>query len=301
MMLNIKEKIKHLIRSVIDNPTRAVELTYYKERKVVLQNNILFCKESGISEEKYTDCDIIVSLTTYGKRIHDVALTIESIMEQTMKANRIILWLDFSFQNKTLPRSLQLLQKRGLEVEYCKDIRSYTKLVPSLLKYPNDIIITIDDDVIYEYDLLEHLIMAYQKEPSFVYCHRSHKMLKDNKGNLKSYMKWEWCAKSTEPRYDLFPTGVGGVLYPPKCLDDEVLNEEVFTKICPTADDVWFKAMALKKGTKACSVFSHDEYGEEYVLNPDVQDVGLSCINNGEENMNDVQIKAVFNKYKLSI
>ena len=65
---------------------------------------------------------------------HTTYDTIESIMEQTMKANRIILWLDYSFEKQPLPKALQLLQKRGLEIEYCKDIRSYKKLIPALKK-----------------------------------------------------------------------------------------------------------------------------------------------------------------------
>ena len=44
-------------------------------------------KEPGITEEKYGVNDLIVSLTSYGQRIHNVYLTIESIMQQTLKPN----------------------------------------------------------------------------------------------------------------------------------------------------------------------------------------------------------------------
>ena len=66
----------------------------YLRRRLVMEQNILHLHESGIVDTKYCDHEIIVSLTTYGKRFYDVAITIESIMEQTMKANRIILWID---------------------------------------------------------------------------------------------------------------------------------------------------------------------------------------------------------------
>lgn len=57
------------------------------------------CNELGVSDRRYASHDIIVSLTTYGKRIWDVYLAIESIMQQTFKPNRIVLNLDNSFRD----------------------------------------------------------------------------------------------------------------------------------------------------------------------------------------------------------
>jgi len=82
--------------------------------------------------------------------------------------------------------------------------------------------------------------------------------------------------------------GSGGVLYPPHCLDEEVLNREVFMDICKYADDVWFFAMALKKGTQISKVFSAVPNGEDYQLNRRVQSSGLYHINVENENLNDV-------------
>ena len=86
------------------------------QRKMIMDDHLLHLKESGVTSHRYGDADIIVSLTTYGRRIHSVYATIESLMEQTMKANRIILWLDTSFQGKPLPQSIEMLKQRGLEV-----------------------------------------------------------------------------------------------------------------------------------------------------------------------------------------
>ena len=69
--------------------------------------------------------------------------------------------------------------------------------------------------------------------------------------------------------------------------------------ICPYADDVWFKAMALKAGMKARRVDTISSSGCEYLENPSVQDMGLFNINVGSQNRNDEQIRAVFNKYNL--
>ena len=127
-----------------------------------LTTKALSYSENGITKEQYGDSQIIVSLTTHGKRIYDVHATIESIMQGSVRPNRIILWISEDYRNTILPLTLQKQQKRGLEIEYCKDIRSYTKLIYALKKYPDASIVTIDDDIIYPHDLLEHLVNAHR-------------------------------------------------------------------------------------------------------------------------------------------
>lgn len=296
--VDIFNKIKQRFGMIYDTNQNIKQLLF-NQRKYALEQYILHDTTLGISKDKYCNHDVIVSLTTYSKRIYDVHLTIASIMEQTMKANRIILWLDYSFEHQTLPQALQILQNKGLEIKFCKDIRSYTKLIPSLKNFPNDIIITIDDDIIYDFDLLEKLITAYIKDPSFIYCNRQHMMKKDKKGYLRPYRDWLWASNNPDANILNFPTGVGGVLYPPHSLDQEVFNESVFLDICKYADDVWFKAMAMKKGTLSRKVYTHSNKSTDYIEIDNVQDIGLRNINTLGEELNDKQIKAVFHKYGL--
>lgn len=294
--MNLRSKLLELWQKVFN---RLVPQLLYFQKKYIMEQNILYNHELGISKEKYCNNDIIVSITTYGKRIYDVHLTIESIMEQTMKANRIILWLDYSFENKPLPNAIRLLQERGLEIMYCKDIRSYKKLIPALKAFPEDVIITFDDDVIYEFDLLEKFILSYKENPSFIYCGRMHKMQFDKKGCLLPYSQWKWNQNEVEASLLNFPTGVGGILYPPQSLDDEVFNESVFMDICKYADDIWFKAMAIKKGTLTKKVYTHSSRGDDYLVNEEVQDVGLGKINITGKYLNNKQLTDVFSKYNL--
>ena len=66
------------------------------------------------------------------------------------------------------------------------------------------------------------------------------------------YKNWIWGIKSknTKPSYTNFFTGVSGVLYPPKSLHKDIFNTELFKKICPSEDDMWFWAMAVLNDTK---------------------------------------------------
>lgn len=298
--MGVFTSIKNRIKNTINCKFQSLETKIiFNQKKLILEQNILHSKELGVSLKKYCDHDIIVSLTTYGKRLQEVHLAIESILEQTMKANRVILWLDDSLKNHRLPQSLYLQQQRGLEIRFCEDLRSYKKLIPTLQLCPNDAIITIDDDLIYEFDLLENLIIPYLSDRSYIYCHRMHKMTFDGKGNLLPYLEWTFNCTCPEPSHTNFPTTGGGTLFPPNSLDKEVLNKEVFMNICKYADDVWFKAMAIKKGTLPKIVYSHNSNGDEYIIMPNNQDMGLYNINILGEGLNDKQIRSVFERYDL--
>ncbi len=284
-------------RTQVATVEREVSGIKFYIHRLNIEDKILNSKESGITTTPYTQNNIIVSLTTYGRRINDVCFTIESLMQQTMKANKIVLWLDKNFENKMLPTSLLRQVERGLEIKFTKDIKSYKKLIPALKEFPNDVIITVDDDVIYEFDFLEKFIRAHLEDPNSIYAGRIHSMTFDEKGNLKPYMEWNWnCA--SEPSKHLV-TGVGGVLYPPHSLYEDVDKEEIFMSLSPSADDVWFTAMAKLNGTDIKKVETRNPRGEDYVSNDAVQDIGLFNINVGGEGHNDKQIKAVFSKYNI--
>jgi hypothetical protein len=291
------KKISRKIRSYLRLDTLIKEINV-QNRVNMLNYSVLNNNNLGITEERYTDKDIIVSLTTYGKRLNQVYLTIESLMQQSLKPNKIVLWLDKNYQKKRLPQLLNNQINRGLEIKYCDDVRSYTKLVPALQEYPNDVIITVDDDLYYDINVLENLVSAYLQDMSLIYYNRGHKIRLQKNGGIAPYRKWSWNMTSLDVSVLNFPTGVGGVLYPPNSFNQEVFNQEVFLNICPFADDVWFKAMALFNDKLSKKVETISILGEEYLENISVQDIALHHQNIGQRK-NDLQVKAVFEKYNL--
>lgn len=201
-----------------------------------------------------TNKKIIVSLTSYPARIDVVNTTIESILNQSLKANRIILWLapeQFPNKEKDLPNKLVELKKYGLIIDWYHDIGSYKKLIPTLKLYPNDIIVTADDDVLYNKEWLNKLYKSYLANPEMIHCHRARKILL-NKDKLKPYKQWQIYDKSYKDisGFSVFFTGVGGVLYPPNSLNKNVLNEQEFMELCPKNDDIWFWCNAVLNKTK---------------------------------------------------
>ena len=203
--------------------------------------------------------EIIVSLTSFPARIGLVHLTVESLLSQTWKADRIVLWLadsQFPLKEEELPEALLALRERGLEIRWCEDLRSYKKLVPALKAFPEDVIVTVDDDLILEPTWLEGLVSSYLKNPTFIHTHRAHEIAFSDSGNLAPYALWRKEIKTDKASFNNFLTGVGGCLYPPTCLHKDVFNVKKFQKLCPHGDDIWFWAMAVLAGTKICVTLS---------------------------------------------
>lgn len=255
---------------------------------------------SGISDDEYVpNRKIIVSLTSHSSRILDAYLAIETIMQGTVKPNRIVLWLP---EDKIVTSVfLENQIKRGLEIRYVKDLGPQTKLVYALKAFPDDIIITIDDDIFYKPDMIENLLRAYQEDSSSILANRVSVITKDNRGNINSYLKWIHYNYPEGNTQNNVIIGVEGCLYPPSSLSEEVFNEDVFREICPTADDIWFTAMAMLKGTKI--VYVEGRYDKGFaggVANLRMQNSGLVHQNEDPQNCrNDIQFRAVFEKYNL--
>ena len=287
---------KDITNSVSENFNSIVARELLKAR---LDERNFLSKESGnFSNEKYFGSHIIVSLTTYGKRVHEVYLTIETLMQQTLMPNKIILWLNKDhFSDENIPISLKKLQNRGLLIEYCKDVRSYTKIIPALIKYPDEVIITVDDDMLYPRNMVENLVNSYKQNPELIHFRRGHRMKFDDSGQLQNYINWYWDISDSNIDKLNFPTGVGGVLYPPQSLHKDTTNKELFLKLAPAADDVWLKAMAILQGTLSKKVFTHNmNKKEDYLINGGEDEIALFHSNITQ---NDVQLKAVFDHYNL--
>lgn len=231
----------------INNVSRAPELS----------SNIVFRSEAGVSATRCCNEELIVSLSTFGDRIHGAALTIESLFEQTVKPNRVILNLGRQFEGKgKIPGSLKLLERRGLEIRFTRDLGSYTKLLPTLRDFPNSTIITVDDDIIYDYDMVSNLVNEHLTHPEEVVASRCRVM--ETKGGklLSPYLSWRFAPNGSESSIKLLPEGARGILYPPHCMDERVFDEKIFLDLCPSTDDFWFKAMLMLKGTIVRKAYS---------------------------------------------
>ena len=284
-MIEIARRIKHLP----DNCMKYIESENIKKGKIRFNKN-------GLNNSKRDYPEIIISLTSYPGRIDIVPGTIASLLRQTFKPDRIILWLGLDkFPENKLPGIYEDIKKSGVQIEFREDLKSHTKYFYAMKEYPDAIIITVDDDRIYDKRLVECLIKSYTNNPHDVSAMRIHKMTFNDKNELMPYKEWiyEYENNRTIKSYRYFATGVGGVLYPPHCLHKEVFNVDFIKKYCHNHDDLWLKIMEVLAETRvviasAPKVMSYNIYNS--------QDSG-QYIENVVQGGNDIQTQNVLKFY----
>lgn len=192
--------------------------------------------------------NIIVSLTSYPLRYNYLYRCLVSIFSQTVKPRKIVLVI-YEEEKNGIPEEVLNLTNYGLEIKYVNEnLKPHKKYFYTMKEYPDDIIITVDDDSIYDKNLIKRLLKSYKKYPKCVSAGLVHRMTFDESGNINLYSQWEKSyKKQLKPSNELMAIGVGGVLYPPiRSLGMEGLfNKELINKLCLCTDDIWLKYIEL--------------------------------------------------------
>jgi hypothetical protein len=192
--------------------------------------------------------DTIVSLTSFPPRYKSLPYVVSSLLNQDSPPLAVHLWVDDGTSH-LLPKSLDKLKERGLHIHECEDIGPHKKLINSLSKFPSLKIVTADDDMMYPYHWLSTLYEQHLASPDDIcaYTCRTIKMSADQR--VLPYSQWKQVSPEqpqVHPNY--MSIGYTGVLYPPNTFNEEVFNLEKIKELCPRADDIWFKMMAVLNG-----------------------------------------------------
>ena len=237
---------------------------------------------------------LIVSLTSYPARISGVAQVLESLKRQTRPADEIVLYLSgdqYPGREKDLPEDLLKATEAGdALIRWVEgDLKPHKKYFYAFREYASDLVMTVDDDVIYPPEMIESFLETHRQYPGAVVAGRTHLMTFDGAGELNPYTLWvqRTMGFPEGPSLQLFAVGVGGVLYNPGMFPPELLNREAVRENCLEADDLWLKAMELAAGipvvrtslpelvkfvpgSQECSLYLTNQVGdrnEEYLAN----------------------------------
>lgn len=216
-------------------------------------------------EQSFPKDSVIVSLTSFPAAISYAVRAIHSILDGSVLPDKIVLYLAMSqFESEGIPQELLDLAKQNPIFEIRdngRDIRSYMKLVPALKDFPESVIVTIDDDIVYHRHMLRDLLQWHRRIPDAILAHRA-KYVRPGEPYRKwpKYRWYHFLFKKIHSGYRNLQTGVGGVLYPPHSLKDEMLDPDLFTRIAPTTDDIWFWAASVANGTPVVPIpFGHNK------------------------------------------
>jgi len=168
---------------------------------------------------------IVVSLTTSPTRIHTLKPVLKRLMEQTVQPDKIVLNIPYVFKRTgetyTIP---DYLYQPWLYINRCEDIGPATKIIPTreLVKDPDTIIISVDDDILYKKDMIETFLK---------YAHLPYVLSGDGYvGNYKTIKVGDEIMNVSQTI-----EGFGGVCYRKKHLDKIKLSNT--RNDCFTSDD----------------------------------------------------------------
>ena len=265
-----------------------------------LHNNDLFREFCTVQKHDYPTMKqmakkrIIVSLTTFPARIHLIPQVLDSIFRQTKKADKILLWLaeeQFPQREQELPPQLIQYAREGtLSIRWCDDLKPHKKYFYAFQEYPDDLIITIDDDLLYPSDLIASLYASYLLFPNAVSAGRTNLIVVTEQNEILPYRSWihETDNCIHQPSMQLMATGVGGILYSPSLFRKEFLDASAIRKTCLWADDLWLKAMELVCDVPVVLARSC----ESLQFLPSSQNVALHQINVAQ-GKNDIQLQNI--------
>lgn len=292
-----KEAIHFLYKMIRLSPSLAAKTTIKiaLEKAKTSWNNFRYNYlpiSYGIAKQKL-ETPIIVSLTSYPARFPTLPICLKSILNQTLKPTKVILWLDKDVSLENIPQEILKLQKKGLEIR-CggEPLKPHKKYIHAMKEFRDACIVTVDDDVIYTRDMLASLYASYKKYPNYISARRVHKILYDIHHKAVDYNSWDYdCKKDPGPSQQLLATGVGGVLYPPHIfdMDSEYFNPQNIMDNAWSVDDVWLKFVENSLNIPVAWVPNKQTH-PFYITNKELAKTSL-YIANVHNNRNDIAIE----------
>ena len=224
-----------------------------KEIPNSIYNTLKLIFKSAVNLKKTdnkVEIPVIISLTSIESRLRTLHITVRSLLNQEVKPKKIVLWLNNNLK-VNVPTSLKKLEGELFEICYSELTCSHRKLVHSLVKFPDEIIVTCDDDFIYQKDWMKKLYEEHLINPEKIIANQTRYISFNEQRNLLPYKQWRYNKDKPYNEKLILPIGAGGVLYPINSLANMVTNQNLFLKLTPKADDLWFKAMGLLNNTKS--------------------------------------------------
>ena len=219
---------------------------------------------------------VIATLTTIPSRMVNVHITIESIMNQTIKPDEIVLSIpSYSIREEKdyeLSQQIKDMSDRGdITLLYCdEDYGPATKLLGVLkreidVEYSEDrepIIITFDDDKRYHVNAIENLLSSDLIECGVVVCRKGSRIYRvdedhpfhtpNNNGILERV--YSGADESGAKRVDIL-FGTGGVAYRPSFFDKDVFDYKSYNEDFPEVeaffvDDIFLSGYLSERNVK---------------------------------------------------
>ena len=236
--------------------------------------------------------NFIVSLTSHPERFSSLEITLAALAKQTLLPEKVILNLAFGTANLLPDTILKMEFPVGLEIYETQELGPGTKIIPTLARYPNEIIVTVDDDHVYDARLFETLWSYHLANPQDVIIGLGHSV-KFIGNQLASSVYWDHRSDYFETEL-LFNTGAYGALFPPKSLHPETTDASLYRELSFSSVSPWLWINLLRQETRIRQI----PPGLSFHLLEGSQGVALST-NGNVEVMWDYNLKKMWTKFGM--
>lgn len=245
--------------------------------------------------------DVVISFTTFPPRIGKVWMTVDSLIRQTTRPYKIMLYLseeDFPEKEKSLPKELTRYTDFGLNIVWVKEnLRPHKKYLYAFELFKDKCVVTVDDDLYYRKDMLERLLKLHETHPDAVCANNAKLIPTTNTDEIPLYKTWQ---KLTNPAIggDVIGIGSGGILYPVHLFNSvSYKNVELIKNLSLGTDDLWLKVMEVIAGIPVAT----GDYNCAYPKISGSQKSSLSKENWKIEDKNDINWRKLVAHFNLKI
>ena len=200
---------------------------------------------------------IVISLAIINSRLNNLINIINNIINQSLKPDILHIFysdnkflLDEGINEKDIIKIIELAELKyntnqivDIKLTKTENIGSYRKLIPALKLYKDSLIITIDDDHIFENTFIEKFIVSYNHYKCII-CSFAERF---NSNDIVP------CHK---PETSILPIGAGGILYHTNMFKKDItlfdyksLDLEIIKN-----DDIFFRYYTILEKINVCKI-----------------------------------------------
>lgn len=198
---------------------------------------------------------IVVTCTSTHDRFEYLFYAVTSILRQSVRPDVIYINLprisprDRQGEGQGIIDIPEWFGHELIEPRYMNNHGPYQKLISVYeVVSSDDLVVTIDDDVIYQREWLAKVVTAAERYPNAVICGRARVISQNVLGRWKSYHHWPHVHHITYAFW-ILPVGCAGMAYRKSLLCEAFLRDRQCLSMASVNEDLWFRTASLLEGS----------------------------------------------------
>ena len=247
---------------------------------------------------------VIISMATIPSRMKRLEENIPSVLKQKYPFDLFMINVldNLSEEEYEFYDKFKKLDNRIVINKVEQKWRSCNKLIPALKLFPDDIIITIDDDIYYPEDCIGALMQQWVKTPKCIIAHEINPLLLEQEETYINYLNG-LDVKLMQKEWGKYLTGC--CLFPPHTFDGtEIFDfDKMMEYTQGTHDELWFWINSTLNGVMCVGLNYVRSFGPEVLTAWEEDEFKLSDTNTDKDKQKEYmdKINEVYGERLLEI